>query len=91
MSQEYTWQQRWALAGAQPRGDWRQFFRATIPGYDHLDDEYEALQKLHKAKKISSHTLAIKGGAMLAQMDELTKDVLLPKDSDGVVRGGPPT
>jgi hypothetical protein len=88
---EYTWQQRWALGGARLRDDWRQFLRATVPKYAEVDDAYETLQALHKKKKISSHTLAIKGGELLVQMDELGSHVILPHDEDGVVRKGPPT
>lgn len=89
MSDEYTWQQRWARGGARLTDDWRQYYRANISGYSKLDDEYEGLQAFFAKKKISAHELAIKGGKLFVQMDELTKHVPLPKDSDGIVRGPP--
>ncbi len=88
---EETWQQRWARGGARVRADWLRFFRVTIPGYAELDDEYEALQTLYAEGAISEQTLAVKAGALLENLDALSRPhVLRHKKGSGVIKDPPP-
>lgn len=69
--EQETWHGRWARAGVRTRADWKLYLRVTLPGYADLDDEYEALLRLHQAGKISDRTMSKLGGKKLETIWQL--------------------